>query len=210
MTNGDSMDSQMLRPYHGVQWLENPGSYPFRYHRLTSLYGASAPSRTISTATATWTSWPPVFSRGRLSGPLPRMGLDAVIVLEQTAPGRFVRHSLETVTCDHATCDLGDFDGDGKVDLVTGNFFISCRGTSRSRTVRRRLGRLVEESRASWRGKTQDRIPRFQDRYLTGPAPRGPIRGRPERTSRTQSAVSVLPVCQQWPAGQGEGALPTG
>ena len=25
MTNGDSMDSQMLRPYHGVQWLENPG-----------------------------------------------------------------------------------------------------------------------------------------------------------------------------------------
>src|SRR5262249_5228566 len=40
MTNGDSMDSQMLRPYHGVQWLENRGSYPFRYHHLTSLYGA--------------------------------------------------------------------------------------------------------------------------------------------------------------------------
>ena len=30
MTNGDSMDSQLLRPYHGVQWLENRGSYPFR------------------------------------------------------------------------------------------------------------------------------------------------------------------------------------
>ena len=52
------------------------------------------------------------------------MGLDAVIVLEQTAPGRFVRHSLEAVTCDHSTCDLGDFDADGKVDLVTGNLLI--------------------------------------------------------------------------------------
>ena len=40
MTNGDSLDSRMLRPYHGVQWLENRGSYPFRCHRLTSLYGA--------------------------------------------------------------------------------------------------------------------------------------------------------------------------
>jgi len=52
------------------------------------------------------------------------MDLDAVIVLEQVAPGRFVRHSLETVTCDHASCDLGDFDADGKLDLVTGNLFV--------------------------------------------------------------------------------------
>jgi hypothetical protein len=36
--------------------------------------------------------------------------------------GRFVRHSLETVQCDHPTLDLGDFDGDGAVDLVVGRF----------------------------------------------------------------------------------------
>jgi hypothetical protein len=49
-------------------------------------------------------------------------------MLEQTAPGRFVRHSLEAVTCDHSTCDLGDFDADGKVDFVTGNHLIQYGG----------------------------------------------------------------------------------
>jgi hypothetical protein len=48
--------------------------------------------------------------------------LDAVIYLEQAAPGRFVRHALETVSCDHVTCAAGDIFGTGKIDLVTGNF----------------------------------------------------------------------------------------
>ena len=43
-------------------------------------------------------------------------------------PGRFVRHSLETITCDHSTCDLGDFDADGRVDLVTANLLIPFGG----------------------------------------------------------------------------------
>jgi hypothetical protein len=65
------------------------------------------------------------FLPGSFYEPLRReMGLDAIVVLEQVAPRRFVRHSLETVTCDHATCDLGDFDADGKIDFVTGNFLI--------------------------------------------------------------------------------------
>src|SRR5437764_12917805 len=47
--------------------------------------------------------------------------LDAVVYLEQTAPGQFVRHALETASCDHVTCAAGDIFGSGKVDLVTGN-----------------------------------------------------------------------------------------
>ena len=50
------------------------------------------------------------------------LGLDSVIYLEQTAPGRFERHSLEAVTCDHVTCVAGDVFGTGRIDLVTGNF----------------------------------------------------------------------------------------
>ncbi len=126
MTNGDPMDSQLLRPYHGVQWLENPGSYPFRCHRLTSLYGAQqAVARDID-GDGDQDIVAVCFLPGTYYQGLCRdMDLDAVIMLEQTAPGQFRRHSLETVTCDHATCDLGDFDADGKVDLVTGNLLIS-------------------------------------------------------------------------------------
>ena len=50
-----------------------------------------------------------------------QMNLDAAVYLEQTAPGRFIRHSLESVTCDHATCVAGAWDGDGRTHLAVGN-----------------------------------------------------------------------------------------
>jgi hypothetical protein len=53
------------------------------------------------------------------------LNLDSIICLEQTRPGQFVRHSLETDTCDHASCDVGDFDSDGKLDFVTGNLVLT-------------------------------------------------------------------------------------
>jgi len=130
MTNGDSMDSAMLKPYHGVQWLENQGSYPFLCHRLTSLYGVHRAVAGDLDGDGDQDIVAVSFLPGAYYGRLCReMDLDAIIVLEQTAPGRFIRHSLETVTCDHSTCDLGDFDADGKVDLVTGNLLPSLGST---------------------------------------------------------------------------------
>src|SRR5262249_58851864 len=56
-----------------------------------------------------------------------KLKLDSVLLLEQTASGGFVRHSLETGTCDHMTCAVGDLFGDGRAHLVTGNFALDRR-----------------------------------------------------------------------------------
>jgi hypothetical protein len=131
LTNGDSMDAQMLRPYHGIGWLENQGTYPFLYHRLTSISGVHRAVADDLDGDGDLDIVAVCFLPGGYYRRLCReMGLDAVVVLEQTAPGQFVRHSLEAVTCDHSTCDLGDFDADGKVDLVTGNLAIPYGGTT--------------------------------------------------------------------------------
>jgi hypothetical protein len=47
---------------------------------------------------------------------------DAIIILEQSAPGRFERHTLASIDCDHVTCAIGDVYGTGHLDIVVGNF----------------------------------------------------------------------------------------
>ena len=37
MTNGDMFDDDILKPYHGIQWLENKGKLPFEAHPLAAL-----------------------------------------------------------------------------------------------------------------------------------------------------------------------------
>jgi hypothetical protein len=127
-TNGDTLDSpHLLKPYHGIQWLRNRGTaaLEFEHRPIAPLYGVH---RAVAAD---------VTGNGRLDivavSYLPAehfpqrdaMNLDSIILLEQTAPGKFVRHTLESKTCDHVTCVLGDVFGTGRPDLVTGNFTLN-------------------------------------------------------------------------------------
>jgi hypothetical protein len=154
LANGESLDVQLLRPYHGVQWLENEGTYPFAHHPITSMYGVQRAVAADIDGDGDQDIVAVCFLPGRYyQGLCWDLDLDAVVVLEQDAPGHFVRHSLETVSCDHATCDLGDVDGDGRIDLVTGNAFFSLDGAP-----------IDDRSQADWVTVWKNLGPRQSDR----------------------------------------------
>ncbi len=121
-TNGDVMDlPPLLKPFHGIRWLKNNGTYPYEHRLLTPMYGVHS-----AVAVDLGSGRKDILAVSFLpEGSFPHRkekNLDSVVVLEQTAPGQFTRHTLESVTCDHVTCTVGDVYGTGRQDLVIGQF----------------------------------------------------------------------------------------
>jgi VCBS repeat protein len=119
MTNGDTLEDATVKPYHGVRWLENRGSYPFVPHDLAMMPGAHR----AQAADMDGDGDLDVVACAFLPDPEGKhRDLASLGWLEQTRPGVFERHALEVGPLSHTTLDLGDFDGDGDVDIVVGNF----------------------------------------------------------------------------------------
>jgi hypothetical protein len=138
-TAGDSLDNTgLIRPEHGVYFLENRGGFPFAARKLATLYGAhrAVPGDFDGDGdldVVAVSLLPREFFPGHTDH-------DAVLLLEQVAPGRFERHALKRGGCDHATVAAGDLSGEGRVDFVTGNFTFLGRAND-SVTIWRNRGR---------------------------------------------------------------------
>jgi hypothetical protein len=122
-TNGDVLDRPyLLKPYHSIQWLENKGNLTFEHHPLVPMYGVHRAVAADLDGDGDLDIVAVCFLPAENFKERTEQKLDAVIMLEQTAPGVFARHTIEAENCDHVSCAVGDVFGTGKLDVVTGNF----------------------------------------------------------------------------------------
>ena len=122
LTHGDTFDDGLVKPYHGIQWLENTGTYPYVEHTIAQMPGVHR----AETADIDGDGDLDIVACALLAGgsDVDETMLPALVWLEQTTPGTYVRHTIEMGMPRHATLDVGDIDSDGDVDIVVGNFSV--------------------------------------------------------------------------------------
>lgn len=121
-TNGDAFDylPPDPRPWHGVQWLENLGDFKFRVHRIADLPGAYSARAVdfngdghLDVIVCSAFNW------------WDRPTAQSLALLENDGTLRFRMRDIANTPTHILVLDVGDFDGDGRPDLVTGDMHVS-------------------------------------------------------------------------------------
>lgn len=116
-TNGDAFDyiPPQGRPWHGVQWLENKGGLKFEFHRICNFTGTTNVRAADADndgdldlfAVSAFNIWddPESYS---------------FIWLENDGKMNFTKHNISKNPSHLLTCEPGDFNKDGLIDIITG------------------------------------------------------------------------------------------
>jgi hypothetical protein len=123
LTHGDTFDDEIIKPYHGIQWLENKGAFPFAAHTLAELPGVSRAQAADLDGDGDLDVIASTFIA--LGADVDERTLPSLVWLEQKRNGVFERHTLEMGRPRHATLDAADFDRDSDLDIVVGNFDVA-------------------------------------------------------------------------------------
>ncbi len=121
-SNGDAFDYATTagRSWNGLQWLENTGATTFTYHRIGDIPGASSPQAAdldgdgdldIAVVSA-YNNWADPAAQ-------------SLVWLENDGRATFTLHDLVNTPTHLLTLAIGDLNGDGRPDLVTGGMHMS-------------------------------------------------------------------------------------
>lgn len=127
-TNGDSLDSLYLKPFHSIQWLENTGTFPFTRHlitRMPGVYRARAADLdgdgdldVVASAAFGYKS-----QESRAASGVGNTPMFSLVWLEQKTPSEYVQHPLATIDeAGYIALEVGDFDSNGTIDIAAGQF----------------------------------------------------------------------------------------
>ncbi len=116
-TNGDAFDYMppQGRPWHGVQWLENNGNLNFEFHRICNFTGAT----NVRAADIDNDGDTDLFSVSAFNI-WDNPDSYSFIWLENDGKMNFTKREIAKKPTHLLTCEPGDFNNDGLIDVITG------------------------------------------------------------------------------------------
>ncbi len=136
VSHGDTLDVPVVKPYHGVRWLENRSSgadLEFVPHEIGTLPGCERAVAGDADGDGDLDVVAVAFLPQVDPSEWRKYSVDSVVLFERK-DGAWIRHSLEKGNPLHPAVAIGDLDGDGDADIAVGNFvWLDDGGTPRQR-----------------------------------------------------------------------------